>query len=175
MFVSPGLVKPTQLAAALEVSPRSIEKALAALELRYGSGGLRIQRHASGVQLITAPEFAQDVERFLELESTARLTRAAMEALAIVAYQQPVTRPQVDSIRGVNSDSVLRTLLRHGLVEEVDRGHGPGRPILYGTTPEFLQFFGLRSLRDLPPLSLEEGELEVSSQSVPGEVVPEEQ
>jgi segregation and condensation protein B len=73
--------------------------------------------------------------------------------LAIIAYQQPVTRPHIDSIRGVNSDSVLRTLLRHGLIEDVGRSEGPGRPILYTTTSEFLQHFGINTLKELPQLS----------------------
>jgi segregation and condensation protein B len=80
------------------------------------------------------------------------LSHAAVEALAIVAYRQPVTRPQVDAIRGVNSDGVMRSLLNKGLLQEVGRADGPGRPILYATTPEFLQHFGLNSLEDLPLL-----------------------
>jgi segregation and condensation protein B len=80
------------------------------------------------------------------------LSQAALEVLSIVGFLQPVTRPQVDQIRGVNSDSSLRTLLSQGLIEEMGRMETPGRPILYGTTPEFLQHFGLRSIDDLPPL-----------------------
>ena len=82
--------------------------------------------------------------------------RAALETLAIIAYQQPVTRPSVDSVRGVNSDGVIKSLLSKGLLQEVGRSEGPGRPILYGTTPEFLQHFGLNSLTELPPLDLAE-------------------
>jgi segregation and condensation protein B len=110
------------------------------------------------VQLTTAPEIANQVEAFLGLEATAHLSRAALEALAIIAYQQPVTRPQIDSIRGVNSDGVMKSLLAKGLLQEVGRAEGPGRPILYGTTPEFLQHFGLGSLGELPPLILPEPE-----------------
>jgi segregation and condensation protein B len=91
------------------------------------------------------------VEKFLGLEATARLSRAAMETLAIIAYRQPVTRPGIDAIRGVNSDGVLKSLLSKGLVQEVGRTEGPGRPILYGTSAEFLQHFGLASLTELPP------------------------
>ncbi|MEJ2447254.1 MAG: SMC-Scp complex subunit ScpB, partial [Anaerolineales bacterium] len=76
--------------------------------------------------------------------------------LSIVAYQQPVTRPQIDSIRGVNSDAVLRTLLNKGLIDEVGREEGPGRPILYSTTTEFLKYFGLTSYEELPPLDIDE-------------------
>jgi len=103
--------------------------------------------------LTTAPELASLVELFLGLEATTHLSRAALETLAIIAYQQPATRPQVDSIRGVNSDSMLKSLLSKGLILESGRTEGPGRPILYSTTPEFLQHFGLSSILELPPLA----------------------
>ncbi len=108
------------------------------------------------VQLTTAPESSAVVERFLGLEVTSRLSQAAVEVLAIIAFMQPVTRPQIDQIRGVNSDSSLRTLLSFGLIEEVGRLETPGRPILYSTTPEFLQYFGLESIDSLPTLLEEE-------------------
>jgi len=152
LFVAPGPTTVEQLAAALEVQPAAIEGSLEFLEKGYAFRGLRLQRHRGAVQLTTAPDLAGDVERFLQLESISRLSRAALEVLAIVGYEQPITRPQIDAIRGVNSDSVLRTLLRHGLIQEVGRSSGPGRPILYETGPEFLQHFGLGSLKDLPPL-----------------------
>jgi segregation and condensation protein B len=153
LFVSSAPVTPGQLAAALQVPQNSVESALASLERSLSGRGLQLQRHRGGLQLTTAPTLATDVERFLNLESSARLTRAALEVLAIIAYQQPATRPRIDAVRGVNSDSVLRTLLRHGLIEESGRSEGPGRPILYTTTPDFLQYFGLSSLEELPPLS----------------------
>ena len=156
LFVSPGRVSLNQLAQFFETTPREIELALGRLDDVFSQRGLRLQRSNRSVQLTTAPELAQDVERFLGLQETTSLSRAALEVLAIIAYQQPVTRPQIDSIRGVNSDSVLRTLLRHGLVEEVGRTDAPGRPILYSTTEEFLSHFGLGSLEDLPPLNLED-------------------
>jgi segregation and condensation protein B len=98
------------------------------------------------------------VERFLGLEITTYLSQAALETLSIVAYEQPVTRPQVDEIRGVNSDGVMKSLLHKGLIQDIGRADGPGRPILYATTPEFLQQFGINSLEDLPPLKQEEHE-----------------
>lgn len=156
LFVAPGSVEVGPLAAALEASSRDVEKALEALERMYRGRGLALQRNRYGLQLTTAPSRSEDVERFLELESTNRLTKAALEVLAVVAYQQPVTRPYIDSIRGVNSDSALRTLMRYGLVEEVGRTDAPGRPILYATTPEFLQYFGLSTMDELPPLNLDE-------------------
>jgi segregation and condensation protein B len=106
--------------------------------------------------LTTAPAASGVIERFLGLELTSRLSQAATEVLAIVAYMQPVTRPQVDQIRGVNSDGALRSLLSKGLIEEVGRLETPGRPILYGTTPDFLQHFGLAKLEEMPPLAEDE-------------------
>ena len=153
LYVSDSPVSEGELANTLQVSSRQIKQAIEVLDKDCERRGLRIQRHKNDVQLTTAPEAATDVERFLNLERTARLTRAALEVLAIIAYQQHVTRPQIDSIRGVNSDSVLRTLLRHGLIEDVGRSNGPGRPILYATTSEFLQHFGLGDLHELPQLN----------------------
>jgi len=153
LFVSSQAVPPSQLAAALEVGHRQVDLALELLERRYQSGSLlRLQRYRGRVQLTTAPETAALIERYLGLDAASRLSEAALETLAIIAYQQPVTRPQIDAIRGVNSDSVLKNLLIKGLVEEGGRAEAPGRPILYSVTPEFLQHFGLNSLSDLPPL-----------------------
>lgn len=127
----------------------------------YAERGLRLQWTGSAVQLTTAPEASDAVERFLGLEVTARISQAALEVLAMVAYMQPITRPQIDQIRGVNSDGALRTLLSKGLLEENGRLDTPGRPILYGTTPQFLQQFGLGALAELPSLAEEkEGETE---------------
>jgi segregation and condensation protein B len=158
LFVAPGLVSVAQLAAALDVSTSEVEEGLEALAAKYGAqdSGLRLQNYRGRYQLTTAPETAELIEHFLGLEATSRLSRAALEALSIVAYRQPATRPQVDAIRGVNSDYVLKSLLSKGVIEEIGRAETPGRPILYGTTPEFLQYFGLNSLDDLPPLNLDE-------------------
>ena len=114
--------------------------------------GLRIQRRGDKVQLTTRPECAPYVEKFLGLTLTSRLSKPALETLAIVAYQQPVTRPEIEMVRGVNCDGVIQTLLSKGLIEEVARLETAGRPIQYGTTFTFLQHFGLRSLDELPPL-----------------------
>jgi segregation and condensation protein B len=154
LFASAGAVGVDQLVAVLGESARAIEKALEVLAEECRVRGVRVLRHDSRVQLTTAPELAAEVERLLGLQTTTHLSNAAVEVLAIIAYQQPITRPQIDSIRGVNSDSVLGTLLRHGLIAEAGRSDGPGRPILYVTTPEFLQHFGLASLNELPPLGL---------------------
>ena len=152
LFVSSGPVTIGRLAKALEVSNAMIKNALATLEEDYKTRGLRLQWNGNEVQLTTAPAASGVIERFLGLELTTRLSQAALEVLAIIAYMQPITRPQVDQIRGVNSDGALRRLLSVGLIEEVGRLETPGRPILYGTTPEFLQHFGLTMLEELPEL-----------------------
>ncbi|HLE14299.1 MAG TPA: SMC-Scp complex subunit ScpB [Anaerolineales bacterium] len=152
LFVAPGPVNPAQLAAALEISLEDVEIGLIRLAESYSQRGLRLQRDKNLVQITTAPELAPLIEHFLGLETTSHLSRAALEALAIVAYEQPATRPQIEVIRGVNSDAVIKSLLSKGLVQEIGRAEGPGRPILYSTTPEFLQHFGLNSLEELPVL-----------------------
>ena len=160
LFVAGEPVTTAQLAIALDVAPSVIERGLNELDASLSSRGLRLQRHAGRVQLTTAPQLAELIERFLGLEATTHLTRAALETLAIIVYQQPVTRPQIDSIRGVNSDSMMKSLLHKGLILESGRADGPGRPILYSTTPEFLQHFGLNSILEMPSLAKpeEEGE-----------------
>ncbi len=152
LFVSSGLVSIYQLSQALQVSEGEIEASLNELDTHYKQNGhgLRLMRVKTKVQLTTDPAISEDVETFLGLETTSTLSQAALEALAIIAYKQPVTRPEVDVIRGVNSDGVLRTLLSKGLIEELGRADTPGRPIYYGTSPEFLQYFGLESLDALP-------------------------
>lgn len=153
LFVAAEPVATAQLATALDVAPSVIERGLHELDESLSSRGLRLQRHAGRVQLTTAPQLAELIERFLGLEATTHLSRAALETLAIIAYQQPVTRPQIDAIRGVNSDSMMKSLLHKGLILETGRADGPGRPILYSTTPEFLQHFGLNSILEMPPLA----------------------
>jgi segregation and condensation protein B len=161
LFVAAGSVSALQLAAALNLPVRTIETHLDILESRLASTtsphGLRLQRHHGRVQLTTSPDTADDIERFLGLESTSKLSRAALETLAIIAYQQPVTRPEIEAVRGVSSDGVLKSLLSKGLIQEIGRAERPGRPILYVTTSDFLQHFGLNSLEELPQLSTELG------------------
>jgi segregation and condensation protein B len=154
LFVAAEPVPLGQLATVLDVNSTVVEKGLRELEESLRARGLRLQRNAGRVQLTTRPELAELVENFLGLDATTHLSKAALETLAIIAYQQPVTRPQVDSIRGVNSDSMLKSLLSKGLIFESGRTDGPGRPILYSTAPEFLQHFGLNSIQDLPSLEL---------------------
>lgn len=164
LFASPSSATPSQLAIALEITTQEVEAGLKELELRYTQEnfkfGLRLQRLHGRIQLTTAPESAPFIERLLGLEATSRLSRAALEALAIIAYTEPVTRPQIDAIRGVNSDGVLKSLLNKGLIQEIGRAEAPGRPILYSITQDFLGHFGLNSLDDLPPLPPQDGDQE---------------
>ncbi|MCS7177855.1 MAG: SMC-Scp complex subunit ScpB [Anaerolineae bacterium] len=155
LFVADEPVSVDRLARALETPLVEVEAALEELERALQERGLRLQRMGERVQLVTAPEAAPWVERFLGLGERRRLSQAALETLAIIAYRQPVSRPEIEAIRGVNCDSVLRTLLAAGLIEEAGRAPAPGRPILYVTTFAFLQHFGLTRPEDLPPLELE--------------------
>jgi segregation and condensation protein B len=153
LFAAPGSTTPALLAAALQAGAKEVETALEVLAQSYQRRGLRLQWHHGRVQMTTAPESAGFVERFLGLEATSHLSRAALEALAIIAYQQPVTRPEIDAVRGVNSDGVMKSLLTKGLIQEAGRAERPGRPILYETTADFLSHFGLASISELPPLN----------------------
>lgn len=150
LFVADRPVTVEHLATALDVPVEEIEAALQALREEYQERGIRIQQKGERLQLVSAPEAGPHIERFLGLEISGRLSTAALEALSIVAYRQPVTRAQVEAIRGVHSDSVLRSLVRRGLIEVIGRAESVGRPILYGTSFEFLQQFGLQSMQDLP-------------------------
>ena len=150
LFVADRAVTAEHLAQALEVPIEDVESALEALEAEYRERGIRIQHKGDLLQLVSAPEAGPHIERFLGIEISGRLSSASLETMSIVAYRQPVTRAQVEAIRGVNSEGVLRSLMRRGLLEEVGRARTVGHPILYGTTFEFLQQFGLHSLHDLP-------------------------
>ncbi|TLN28556.1 SMC-Scp complex subunit ScpB [bacterium] len=156
LFVASVPVTVNQLAEALERSTGEVEEGLRTLDKQYADRGLALQRHDGRILLTSHPVVGTLVERFLGLEANQRLSRAALETLAIIAYRQPVTRPGVDAIRGVNSDGVMKSLLSKGLIQEVGRAEGPGRPILYGTTSAFLQHFGLKSTNSLPPFEVEE-------------------
>ncbi|MGA9349135.1 MAG: SMC-Scp complex subunit ScpB [Anaerolineae bacterium] len=156
LFVADEPVAIGRLAAAIGVGREAVEEALRELGEEYEQRGLRLQRKGERVQMVTAPEAAPHIERFLDLELSSKLSAPALETLAIVAYQQPITRAEMEAVRGVNCDSVLRTLVSKGLIEEVGRLSQAGRPILYGTTFEFLQHFGLQDLAELPPLEKEE-------------------
>ena len=121
-------------------------------DYRARGGGLSVLEVAGGYRLVTRPEYDELVARLEPSRAPSPLSQAAVETLAIVAYNQPVTRLDVEAIRGVRCEGVLATLLERALIEEIGRKDTPGRPIIYGTTRRFLEFFGLRDLTDLPPL-----------------------
>ncbi len=152
LFVADEPVAVGDLARALEVDRRVVDRALDQLAASCGVRGVRLQRTNGRVQMVTAPEAAEAIQRFLGLEASARLSRAALEVLAIVSYRQPVTRPEIDTVRGVNSEASLRTLMARGLVEPVGRRETVGHPIEYATTFLFLEYFGLAGLHELPPI-----------------------
>ena len=160
LFVANLPVTASQIGEALNLPVKEVEAVLKELEELYQERGLSLQHYSDRFQLTTYAEYAQDVEKFLGLELTSRLSRAAIETMTIIAYRQPITRPAIESIRGVSSDGVMRSLLSRGLIQEVGRAEGPGRPILFSTTVDFLQHFGLNSLDELPPYELEGEESE---------------
>jgi segregation and condensation protein B len=155
LFVSDEPLTPAVLSQALEVDRRQVETMCERLQadLEGRRSGLVLRNVAGGWRLFTHPDTQPQVERFVLSSRQARLTKAALETLAIVAYKQPATRHQVSAIRGVNSDGVLRALVDRGLIEEAGRDEGPGRPVLYATTPQFLERLGLPSLAALPSLA----------------------
>ncbi|HJS27696.1 MAG TPA: SMC-Scp complex subunit ScpB [Actinomycetota bacterium] len=155
LFVSDEPVGSVALAQALGASRQEVDRWCEELANGYEErgAGITLRNVAGGWRLTTHPDAAEAVERYVLASRHTRLTKAALETLAIVAYKQPVTRHQISSVRGVNSDGVLRALVDRGFVAEVGREEGPGRPVLYGTTPEFLERLGLPSLSDLPSLA----------------------
>ena len=155
LFAAPENVSAGQIATILDITSNRVRKNLEIIATEMAERGFRLQEHKDRFRLISAPESAPYIELFLNLEATTRLSRAALETLSIIAYQQPCTRPTVDAIRGVNSDGVLRTLQSKSLIEESGRSETIGKPILYSTTQEFLQHFGLNSIEDMPILNRE--------------------
>jgi segregation and condensation protein B len=172
LFVSDEPLATAVLSQALEVDRRTVDELCDRLaeELEERGAGVVLRNVAGGWRLFTHPDTAPAVERFVLSSRQARLTKAALETLAIVAYKQPVTRHQVSSIRGVNSDGVLRALQDKGLIEEAGREETPGRPLLYATAPAFLERLGLPSLASLPSLApLLGGEQNGEAETEPGE------
>ena len=152
LFVAEGPVSPLELGQALDVPAEQIQRALEDLERALVGRGLALVRDRGCVQLVTSPEAAEAISRFLGIGHAGKLSAAALESLAIIAYRQPLTRAQLETIRGVSSEGVLRTLLARELIAPVGRLEQAGRPILYGTTVEFLHYFGITSIEDLPSL-----------------------
>ncbi|MFN2201694.1 MAG: SMC-Scp complex subunit ScpB [Caldilineaceae bacterium] len=161
LFVAGEAMDVSYLAKALQLKTEQVRDGLARLAQQYKArgGGLRLQMHNDRYQLVTAPATAPFVEDFLNIDISTKLSSAALETLAIVAYRQPVTRVQIEGIRGVDCSGVLRSLVARGLVEEAGRLDAVGRPIVYGVTEQFMQQFGLTELSDLPPLGHEDADM----------------
>lgn len=151
LFVSPQPLSPRQLSKLLSVDGRRVREAIDALREQCESRGIEPVEVAGGFQFRSKPAQAELLRSFLQAKPS-RLSRAALESLAIVAYKQPLTRAEVEDIRGVDSGAVLRGLLERRLLRILGRKEEPGRPILYGTSTTFLELFGLKSLKELPTL-----------------------
>lgn len=149
LFVSGDAVPLARLAEVLDEEEERVGAVLRAMAER--AGGLQVAEVAGGWMLCTRPEFSPYVTRLLHIQPQ-RLSRAALETLAIVAYRQPITGPEIEAIRGVSADGVLDKLEARGLIREAGRKQAPGRPILYETTDEFLRYLGMRDLAELPQL-----------------------
>ncbi len=154
LFVAGEAVTVKELARALQTEEKAVKAELNAIrdEYDYDQRGFLLKRFGDKVQLATRPLYAQDVLRLLQPVQQQSLSQAAMETLAVVAYKQPVTRAEVEQVRGVKCDYSLQSLINKGLIKETGRKDTIGRPILFGTTDEFLSHFGLEGLEYLPPL-----------------------
>ncbi|MBI3910154.1 MAG: SMC-Scp complex subunit ScpB [Armatimonadetes bacterium] len=150
LFVAGEPVPAARVARALSLEEEEVAAALEEMRYHYGFSGLEVTCVAGGYQLSTRPEFAPIVAQFLQ-PAAQKISRQAMETLAIIAYKQPVTLPEIDALRGVDSSGVVNTLLERGLICEAGRRAGPGRAILYRTTDGFLKYLGLADLSELPP------------------------
>jgi len=155
LFVSDEPVSAIRLAKLLEAAPGEVDTALADLseEYRESDRGFQLREVAGGWRFYTHPAYHDIIEQYVLSWDTRRLSQAALEALAVVAYHQPVTRGGINAVRGVNSEGVLASLTEKGLVREMGRDKNQGNAILYGTTRTFLEKFGLKDLNELPPLA----------------------
>jgi segregation and condensation protein B len=151
LFASPEPLTRDRLAELAQAPLGDVEAALGRLASALADRGVRLLRAGDSLRLATAPEVAEAIGRMLGAEARSRLSTAALEALAIIAYRQPITRTGVEAVRGVNSERAIATLQSRGLVTEIGRSEAPGRAILLGTTLEFLEYFGLADVADLPP------------------------
>jgi len=151
LFMAAEPIGAVELAEILDVTPAEAEGLCSELASLFEGRGVQVTRVAGGYQVATRPEYGPHVAKLHKPERF-RLSRAALETLAIVAYRQPVTRPEIEAIRGVNSDSAVDTLMQYALICEAGRKETPGRPLLYRTTDGFLGHFGLNSVQDLPSI-----------------------
>ncbi len=175
LFISEKPVSLEQIRAVMEeVSPADIRRKILELKDEYESGmrGIVIMEIAGGYQMLSSPHYTDAIRRFFKKRVKEKLSRPALETLAIIAYKQPVSRADIEVIRGVNSDGVVAHLLNKGLIKVVGRKELPGKPYIYGTTKQFLEYFGLKSLRDLP--KLEDFPTLFASSGETGHATPEE-
>jgi segregation and condensation protein B len=154
LFLSGELITISTLKDVTELPESEIKRLMGELiqEYKKRNMGLLIVEIANGYQMVTNPEYAEWVKKFRSSHMSSRLSMPALETLAIIAYRQPIIRAEIEQIRGVNSDSAIKTLLEKRLIKIMGRKEVPGRPFLYGTTREFLQYFGLKDLTELPTL-----------------------
>ena len=152
LFVADGPVSLGDLARALHADVEDIQEAMRRLGEGAPRRGLCVEQVGSRVRMVTAPDASPAIERFLGENHHTRLSAAALETLAIIAYRQPITRARIEAIRGVNSESVIRTLLARSLITTLGRLEQAGRPVLFGTTFEFLEYLGIQSLDTLPAI-----------------------
>jgi segregation and condensation protein B len=150
LFAAGEPVPLSELAALADCSKSEVVTALDELAASFSDRGIRLIRDARSAQMVTAPEAAPHLDRFMDAELRGSLSRGALEALAIVAYRGPVTRPQVETIRGTHSASAIRTLAIRGLITEIGRAKDPGRPIIYDVTLRFYQHLGIAGREELP-------------------------
>ncbi|MEW5693234.1 MAG: SMC-Scp complex subunit ScpB [Candidatus Hydrogenedentota bacterium] len=167
IFASSQPLKIKELASFFEKNEDEIEKVVNELKKEYESQsrGLRIVEVAGGMQMVTSPDCAPVLREYFKIQKKIRLSRPGLETLAIIAYNQPITRPEIDNLRGVNSEGVLKTLLDKRLIEISGRKEEPGKPLLYRTTDEFLKVFGLKDLKDMPTLKELEEMIETEEES----------
>ena len=154
IFASERPMRCKEISSLLDLKPSTVEALIENIRERHEQGALMIRNVAGGYQFVTKPEVAPWIEKMGRPVVNTPLSLASTETLAIIAYEQPVTKAEIEQIRGVRSDSALNNLMERELICEMGRKEGPGRPILYGVTEKFLLHFGLKSLDELPPISI---------------------
>lgn len=154
LFVSDEPVSAAELAKIIDAQPSQVDSALAFLASRFADEerGIQLREVAGGWRLYSHPAYHETIEKYIASWDTRMLSQAALETLAVIAYHQPITRSDINAIRGVSSEGVVSSLVDKGLVREAGKASGSGNAILYGTSRTFLERFGLKSLKDLPPL-----------------------
>lgn len=154
IFISPDPISAKDLAKVTELPEAHVLEAVHELIQEYGArrAGILLVEVANGFQMVTNPDYAEWIKRLRKTSASAKLSQAALETLALIAYKQPITKAEVEQLRGVNSDGVMKSLADKRLIKILGKKEVPGKPILYGTSREFLQFFGLKDLSELPTL-----------------------